>query len=80
MTLALPQEFNYLFLQDLCDYSHINSATITPPWCLTLHVSGHTFNKDFGISIPEYVAIYRMFDHRKNGYSESSDIFRIWAL
>ncbi len=36
----------------------MNPSTVIPPWCLTLHVSGHTFNKDFGTSIPEYVHIH----------------------
>lgn len=44
-------------MQDLSDYSRINPLTTTPPWCLTLLVSGHTFNRDFGTLISEYVRI-----------------------
>lgn len=44
-----------LVLQDLSDYSRVNPLTVTPPWCLTLCLSGHAVNKDFGTLISEYV-------------------------
>ena len=30
-------------LQALGDYRHVDSSTLSPPWCLTVRASGHTF-------------------------------------
>lgn len=43
-----------MLLQELSSYSRVNPLTVTPPWCVTVCVSGHAYNKDFGAMLPEY--------------------------
>lgn len=63
VVLASTKLHGQFLLQDLSDYSRVNPLTVTPPWCLTLRLSGHSFNKDFGTVLPEYVYNYYIMLH-----------------
>ncbi len=50
---ALQQSIFRSTPQGLCDYSHVDTATISPPWCLTVTASGHTFSPGTETFLPQ---------------------------